>query len=117
MSVNRFSSGRGTHRILLAEYDGSDDWVDIRESLPWRDALALRSMGVTGMRQTGPGQVEYVLDAPRVRLELMARAIIAWSFTDGQNPVPVNRQTIEMLDSRLGDWLAEKIDAYYEKKE
>lgn len=112
----RFARTNDTVRISLREFDGSEDWVDIRAALPYRDWLALRGMAVSGATQGAGGEVRLDIDTGRAQLELLCRAIVGWSFkaADGDPaPVPVSRQLIEQLDPALGDWLAQRIDAHY----
>jgi hypothetical protein len=115
--MGRFVRPTDTVRISLAEFDGSEDWVDVRGALSWRDMLELRALAIGGATQGGDGGVELRVDPWRAQLELLARAIVGWSFraADGDPaPIPVSRSAIEQLDPALGDWLAQRIDALYQ---
>jgi hypothetical protein len=114
--VRRFARPDETVRISLREFDGSDDWVDVRATLSYRDHLELRSMAVSGAVQTAEG-MHLQIDTGRAQLELLCRAIVAWSLRASEHdpaPLPVTRELIERLDQSLGDWLAQRIDQLYQ---
>lgn len=113
--MRRFATPGETVRISLREFDGSDDWVEVRAALSYRDHIELRAMAVSGAIQT-PDGVQLQIDTGRVQLELLCRAIVGWSFRAAEGdpaPLPVTRELIERLDPALGDWLAERIDRLY----
>jgi hypothetical protein len=114
--VRRFARPDETVRISLREFDGSDDWVDVRAALSYRDHLELRSMAVSGAVQTAEG-MHLQIDTGRAQLELLCRAIVGWSLRASEHdpaPLPVTRELIERLDQSLGDWLAQRIDQLYQ---
>lgn len=117
MTIRRFARPDATVRIHLRDYDGSDDWVDVRESLTFVDSVELRDIAIGGATQSQDG-VRIEVAAARLKLELLKRSIVAWSFrVDPADPapVPVSPGAIERLDANLGDWLAERIDGLYSK--
>jgi len=114
--VRRFARPDETVRISLREFDGSDDWVEVRAALSYRDSIELRAMAVPGAIQT-PDGVQLQIDTGRAQLELLCRAIVGWSLRASEHdpaPLPVTRELIERLDPALGDWLAQRIDALYQ---
>jgi hypothetical protein len=114
--VRRFARPDETVRISLREFDGSDDWVEVRAALSYRDSIELRAMAVSGAIQT-PDGVQLQIDTGRAQLELLCRAIVGWSLRASEHdpaPLPVTRELIERLDQSLGDWLAQRIDALYQ---
>jgi len=113
--MTRFVRPTETVRIYLTEFDGSEDWVDVRAALSWRDSLELRALAIAGATQSQDG-VQLQIDPWRAQLELLSRAIVNWSLKyapDDPAPIPVTRSAIEQLNPQLGDWLAQKIDAMY----
>ena len=114
--MRRFARPDETVRISLREFDGSDDWVDVRAALSYRDHIELRAMAVSGAVQTAEG-MHLQIDTGRAQLELLCRAIVGWSLRASEHdpaPLPVTRELIERLDPALGDWLAQRIDRLYE---
>jgi len=114
--VRRFARPDETVRISLREFDGSDDWVEVRAALSYRDSIELRAMAVSGAIQT-PDGVQLQIDTGRAQLELLCRAIVGWSLRASEHdpaPLPVTRELIERLDQSLGDWLAQRIDQLYQ---
>ena len=114
--MRRFARPDETVRISLREFDGSDDWVEVRAALSYRDSIELRAMAVSGAIQT-PDGVQLQIDTGRAQLELLCRAIVGWSLRASERdpaPLPVTRELIERLDPALGDWLAQRIDALYQ---
>ena len=53
--MRRFATPGETVRISLREFDGSDDWVEVRAALSYRDHIELRAMAVSGAIQTPDG--------------------------------------------------------------
>ena len=114
--MRRFARADETVRISLREFDGSDDWVEVRAALSYRDSIELRAMAVSGAIQT-PDGVQLQIDTGRAQLELLCRAIVGWSLRASEHdpaPLPVTRELIERLDPALGDWLAQRIDQLYQ---
>lgn len=114
--MRRFATPGETVRISLRDFDGSDDWVEVRAALSYRDSIELRAMAVSGAIQT-PDGVQLQIDTGRAQLELLCRAIVGWSLRASEHdpaPLPVTRELIERLDPALGDWLAEQIDRLYQ---
>jgi hypothetical protein len=96
--------GQQTVRIELREFDGSDDWVEVRAGLRFEDIAAM-----VDARQR-QGDVAF-------SRELLRRSIVAWSFRvspDDPEPVRVTPGTIEQLDAGLALWLVAQLNSLYD---
>ena len=107
--MSYFVNPDARHRITLTEFDGSDEWVEVREDLSYTQQLAiLRAAGGPGV---ATGTVEANLQASY--LELLRQSVTAWSFTDADgSPVPVGDAAFGQLGP-VAKWLVDTIDAYY----
>lgn len=120
MSISRFARTDEVVRVDLREFDGSDDWVELRAALSWGDMLAVRRASMPrATAHTGgasAGEMDVQIDVGARQLELLARALVRWSFRaspEDPQPLPVSRDLITRLDARLADWLAERADQLY----
>lgn len=93
-----------THRISLKEFDGSDEWVDIKDELTDKDERALAvALGSRGARFVDRGdglmEVEGNADLESYADVILARCIRGWSFVHPKNhqPIPVTPQNIARL--------------------
>lgn len=115
--INRFARTDETVRIELREFDGSDDWVEVRAALSWGDMLAVRKASMPrATAAPGTPEMEVQIDVGARSLELLSRAIVRWSFRAAEGdpaPLPVSRDLITKLDARLADWLADRVDSLY----
>ena len=71
------------HRISLAGYDGSDNWVDIREGRSSAAAARVNAAAVrmTGVSADGTPSIGAELNLAAMRLQLFRESILAWSLT------------------------------------
>lgn len=115
-----YRASKAAHRIYLAEFDGSDNWVDVREG---RSSAAAERYRTAGMHVTGidinSGTV-YIgqggLDLAARRNILFQQAILAWSLKaeDGDDEVmPLRAETYDQLPDQFAEWLEQRILAYY----
>lgn len=101
------SSAAETDRLTLPS-DG-DYWVDMKKRAAYGDSLAAQSAMVK-IETNGNGQakVSEPDSAASVRT-LVARLIVDWNLDDEQGQkLPITPETIELLDSRDGNFLAEE---------
>lgn len=107
---------RGTHRIPLAEFDGSDNWVEIHAGRSYGQRVALSAQALS-LRIEGE-ETKTDFDLAENRLGLLESSIVSWSLRaedEDPEPMPICRQTFQNeLDGPVGDFIAEQITSYYE---
>lgn len=118
---SRLANVTGRHRLTLREFDGTDDWVEIRAGRSSRAAARINSAGVEigGLTADGRPLLSAKFDLNEMRSVLFEESIVAWSFRgdDGASgPLPVERYTFEALDGPLGAWLDAEITRYYSQR-
>ncbi len=109
------------HRISLAGYDGSDNWVDIREGRSSAAAARVNAAAVrmTGVSADGTPSIGAELNLAAMRLQLFRESILAWSLTRDEadtEPMPLNDTSFEQLDGDVATWLDGEITAYYARR-
>lgn len=115
-----YRAGLGTHRIYLKDFDGSENWVDIRASRTYGQRLRTASAAVRVQMPTQPGeQSRAEVDLYGLRIGLLEQSIVAWSLKADDadpEPMPLTRESFASLDEALGEWLAEQIESYYDSR-
>ena len=81
------------------------EWIDIKTELSQTDADYITH----SMAQTKIGNTMEI-DIKLGRLPLLECSIVAWSFKDGDNPVPINSETISQLRSKYRILVFKEID-------
>jgi len=118
-----YGVGSATHRILLADYDGSDNWVDIRagRSSGAASRVQFAGMRITGVTATGTPILD-VREDPLVlmRRQLFVESIVGWSLRADEAdeaPMPLTPDVfVEVLDGDVGEWLDGQITSYYARR-
>ena len=107
---------RTTKRMDVPFEEG--EWVDIKLISRAR-VRALKVQASSASRMAGEGKDE------ALGWELMSlicrECIVAWSYTENGEPIPVTPENIEDLDNRTTSWIADqmlaKVDHETEKKD
>jgi hypothetical protein len=121
------TTGGGTHRISLQEYDGSDDWFEIAEALSFPDRIEVND-ALMRPSVASPGMFDYTQH--HGRFVQLAKALRGWSFTQAvrvngeerEEPwelpgtEPGRREELTRLDGDLGAWMALQVDLYYGRR-
>lgn len=119
------SKAEVTHRIRLADYDGSDEWVDIkaRRSIADKEAESFAGVKLSGGKVSLTGDMTADVsdfDFAAVRVVRFQRSIVAWSLkADDADPapMPLTEDTFRnVLDAELTEWLSDAILRYYEAR-
>ncbi|SRR5579885_398876 len=113
-----YTTSARRHRISLKEFDGSDNWVDIREGRSSRAAARINSAGIelTGLSLDGRPNISTKFDLNEMRVALFEESIVAWSLTGEEaatGALPLDRHTFEQLDSDVAAYLDAEITRYY----
>jgi hypothetical protein len=124
------SSRDNKYRIYLRDFDGSDNWVDIKERRSENDKNAVQMAGV----KIGQGNAMFTMPGTGVtlpadlsgfdflaaRIVRFERMIIAWSLKandDDAEPMPLTEDTFRnRLDADVAEWLTDQIETYYQNR-
>lgn len=98
---------RETKKVVLPS--DKEAWIEVYESQNYGDTKAIQSAALSKMKMTqgGPSVGKDKREDPSVEVDLptlicvtLNRMIVGWNFTDeNKNPLPVNEQNIEFLNS------------------
>lgn len=122
------SSTVETHRINLREFDGSDNWVEIKARRSPADVEACRVAGIKPgvpmesingvVRVTGFTVEQF--DFLATRAMRFRRHIVAWSLKlrdEDPEPMPLTDDVFRnVLDDDVSEWLSGEIEKYYESR-
>ena len=118
-----YGAGKAKHRIELKEYNGSADWVDIKEG---RSSAAATRVQFAGMQIVGvTASGDPILDVRadpllKMRTALFVESIVAWSLRYDESDaetMPLDAETFtEVLDGDVADWLDKTITTYYKAR-
>ncbi len=113
-----YGASKAVHRIPLAEYNASDDWVDIKQARTSAATLRYRSAGmnIQGADVDGRPIVSAELNQAAMRNVLFQSSIVAWSLREHEadaQAMPLSPTTFDNLDADVADWLDRQITAYY----
>lgn len=116
-----YAATRGTHRISLEPFNGSDDWVDIVAGRSSAAAARVQSAGMalTGVAADGTPRVSATLDIGAMRLASFREFILAWSLRaspEDEEPMPLSDAAFQQLDAEFGAWLDTQITVYYAQR-
>lgn len=107
----------GTHRIELVDFDGSDNWVDIRAARSYGAAQRQKAAGLRMKIGDKGKNSEVDFDFAASNLVMFKESIVAWSLKRSEtdaDPMPLTEETFrEGLGETIGEWLAEEMQAYY----
>jgi hypothetical protein len=115
-----YRASTATHRIELTEFDGSDNWVDIKAARSSGDATRLLQSaahitGIDGMNRP----LFDTIDLGKLHSGLFQSSIVAWSLKgdDGDaEPMALTPANFDGLDELVGNWLAHQIQTYYQNR-
>ena len=114
--------GAAPHRIDLAPFDGSDNWVDIRPSRTSGAATRVQSalLEIGGVAADGTAQLTTRANLTEARLVLFEGSILAWSLKADDadaEPMPLTRTVFaDVLDGDVGNFLDGEITRYYARR-
>ncbi len=113
-----YGASKATHRLFVTDYNGSDDWVDIKEARTSAATLRYRSAGmnIQGADVDGRPIVSAELNQAAMRNVLFQSSIVTWTLKadDADSaPMPLSPTTFDNLDADFADWLDRRITAYY----
>jgi hypothetical protein len=111
-----------THRIELKEFDGSDNWVDIKSEMSNATRTRIKEAAVTLAGVNGDLSLVFnaTVNLTETRIRLFEGTIVDWSLKasdDDPMPMPRNRTTYtDVLTGDVADFLDGAISAYYEAR-
>lgn len=112
--ARRFVSATDTVRIDL----GDGDWVDIKKRLSFGERRRARANMLRTQFDPNLGQLAaFDVDMDAQTEALMLIAIVGWNLEDEKGElVPINADTISMLDEDTGDTILDAINDQYRRR-
>ena len=82
------------------------EWIEVKEELSQAD----QDFIIDSMAKATANGKEPKIEMKLGKMALLERAIINWSFKDGEKPIPVNNENISNLRLRYREVVLAKID-------